>query len=80
MRKISSISEIEKKEEKKRKSLHFKGGGGQGQFGKSLHFDFFFLGDASLSQNFDDGFNSNKQLCLKGKKEINRLLEHFYFY
>ena len=26
------------------KSLHFEGGvGGQGQFGKSLHFDFFFM-------------------------------------
>ena len=24
------------------KSLHFEGGG-QGQFGKSLHFDFFFM-------------------------------------
>ena len=25
------------------KSLHFEGGGGQAQFGKSLHFDFFFM-------------------------------------
>ena len=36
---------IEKKIDKNyfEKSLHFEGGGGQGQFGKSLHFDFFFI-------------------------------------
>ena len=36
---------VEKKIDKNdfEKSLHFEGGrGGQGQFGKSLHFDFFF--------------------------------------
>ena len=35
---------VEKKIDKNdfEKSLHFEGGGGQGQFGKSLHFEFFF--------------------------------------
>ena len=35
---------VEKKIDKNdfEKSLHFEGGG-QGQFGKSLHFDFFFM-------------------------------------
>ena len=38
---------VEKKNDKNdfEKSLHFEGGVGQGQFGKSLHFEFFFFFD-----------------------------------
>ena len=46
---------VEKKNAKNdfEKSLHFEGGG-QGQFGKSLHFEFFFFMTASLIDfNFD---------------------------
>ena len=46
---------VEKKIDKNdfEKSLHFEGeGGGQGQFGKSLHFDFFFM-MASLMHQFN---------------------------
>ena len=36
---------VEQKNDKNdfEKSLPFEGGGGQGQVGKSLHFDFFFM-------------------------------------
>ena len=32
------------------KKVYISRGGGQGQFGKSLHFEFFFLMTASLSE------------------------------
>ena len=45
---------------------------GQGQFGKSLHFDFFFFGDASLSNNFYFGHKT-----LRGLKHQKIRHKHF---
>ena len=48
----------EKNLKKIQKSLHFEGGG-QGQFGKSLHLDFFLDPSLSVNRDFIENYLGN---------------------
>ena len=46
------------------KSLHFEGGGGQGQFGKSFHFDLFFWDASLIAMNKELFCKTTELFCL----------------